>query len=97
MCAMLMTIQEVEKIMRLAKLEFQSEEKAKLMKELEQIVSYLQKLEELDTEAVSDMQNSRHGDVFREDRVDSSLTQDEALDNAPKQSHGLFSVPKVIR
>lgn len=91
------TIQEVEKIMRLAKLEFQPDEKVKLRAELEQIVHYVQKLEEIDTEEMPVTQQSLHENVFREVVVDSGLTQDEALHNAPKRSQGFFSVPKVIR
>ncbi|MFQ6113435.1 MAG: Asp-tRNA(Asn)/Glu-tRNA(Gln) amidotransferase subunit GatC [bacterium] len=94
---MSITIQDVEKIAALAKLEFSSEEKQKLAKQLDQIVAYVEKLNELDTESVPptshviDLKN-----VLREDKVEEWLTQEEALRNAPAKKHGYFSVPKVI-
>ncbi|MFQ5823634.1 MAG: Asp-tRNA(Asn)/Glu-tRNA(Gln) amidotransferase subunit GatC [bacterium] len=91
------TIQEVDKIAALAKLEFSSEEKQKLTKQLDQIVVYVEKLNQLDTEDVKptshviDLKN-----VLREDKVEEWLTQEEALKNAPAKKNGYFSVPKVI-
>ncbi|MFQ5863663.1 MAG: Asp-tRNA(Asn)/Glu-tRNA(Gln) amidotransferase subunit GatC [bacterium] len=91
------TIQDVDKIAALAKLEFSSAEKQKLAKELDQIVAYVEKLNELNTESVPptshvvDLKN-----VLREDKVEEWLTQEEALRNAPAKKHGFFSVPKVI-
>jgi aspartyl-tRNA(Asn)/glutamyl-tRNA(Gln) amidotransferase subunit C len=94
---MSITIAEVDKVAALAKLQFSVKEKQRLANELAQIVGYMEKLNELDTEKVAptshviDLKN-----VYREDKVESSLTQEEALKNAPAQRHGYFSVPKVI-
>ncbi len=90
-------IEDVEKVATLAKLEFPSEEKQKLAKELEQIVTYVARLNELDTKAVeptlhiTDLKN-----VLREDNVQDWLDQAQALANAPQKKQGYFSVPKVI-
>lgn len=90
-------IEDVEKVATLAKLEFPSEEKQKLAKELEQIVTYVARLNELDTKAVeptlhiTDLKN-----VLREDNVQHWLDQEQALANAPQKKQGYFSVPKVI-
>ncbi|TDI81080.1 MAG: Asp-tRNA(Asn)/Glu-tRNA(Gln) amidotransferase subunit GatC [Caldithrix sp.] len=90
-------IEDVEKVATLAKLEFPSEEKQKLAKELEQIVTYVARLNELDTKAVeptlhiTDLKN-----VLREDNVQDWLDQEQALANAPQKKQGYFSVPKVI-
>ena len=90
-------IEDVEKIATLAKLEFSSQEKQELAKELEQIVSYVARLNELDTKAVeptlhiTDLKN-----VLREDNVQDWLDQEQALANAPQKKQGYFSVPKVI-
>lgn len=92
-----MTFKDVEKLAGLAKFEFTLEKKKKLAKQLDQIVSYVEKLNELDTENVEpsshviDLKN-----VLREDKVEDWLGQEEALANAPKQKQGYFSVPKVI-
>ena len=90
-------IEDVEKVATLAKLEFPSEEKQKLAKELEQIVTYVARLNELDTKAVeptlhiTDLKN-----VLREDKVLNWLDQEQALANAPQKKQDYFSVPKVI-
>lgn len=90
-------IEDVEKVATLAKLEFPSEDKQKLAKELEQIVTYVARLNELDTKAVeptlhiTDLKN-----VLREDNVQDWLDQAQALANAPQKKQGYFSVPKVI-
>ncbi len=94
---MSVTIQDVEHIARLAKLRFTDEEKSKFVDQFNQILDYMEKLNELDTADVQptynvlDLQN-----VMRKDEVKTWLTQDEALANAPKKKHGFFSVPKVI-
>jgi len=94
---MSVTIQDVEHIARLAKLSFTDEEKQKFVSQFNQILDYMEKLNELDTVDVEptynvlDLQN-----VMRKDNVKTWLTQDEALANAPKKKHGFFSVPKVI-
>lgn len=91
------TIQDVEKVARLAKLEFSAEEKQKFVQQLGQIVGYVEKLKELDTEDVEPTsQVIELENALREDRAETWLTQDEALTNAPKQKQGYFSVPKVI-
>ncbi len=94
---MSVTLQEVENIARLAKLSFSEEEKEKFTVQFNQILGYIEKLNELDTDNVEptdhvlDLYN-----VFREDEVKTWLTQEEALANAPNAKHGFFSVPKVI-
>ncbi len=90
-------IEDVEKVASLAKLEFPFEEKQKLAKELDQIVAYVERLNELDTKAVEptshiiDLKN-----IFREDKVQNWFEQEQALANAPQKKQGYFSVPKVI-
>lgn len=94
---MSVSISDVEKTAYLAKLEFTDNEKKALQAQLNQIVTYVEKLNELDTDDVEptlhvlDMKN-----VFREDVVKSSMSQEDVLKNAPRQKHGYFSVPKVI-
>ena len=94
---MSVTLSDVEKIAKLAKLDLSSQEKLKLADQMAEIVRYVEKLNELDTENIAptshvlDLKN-----VFREDKVQTWLTQDEALLNAPAKNKGFFSVPKVI-
>ncbi len=91
------TLNEVEKIAKLAKLSFSEKEKEMFVQQFNQILLYMEKLNELDTENVPptthvlDLKN-----VLRKDEVIPWLTQEEAMANAPKQKDGFFSVPKVI-
>jgi len=94
---MAVTIQDVDNMAGLAKLAFPEEEKIKFVEQFNQILQYMQKLNELDTEDVQPTNNVLDvNNVVRSDSVKTWLTQDEALANAPKSNHGFFSVPKVI-
>jgi len=89
--------QDVEKIAQLAKLEFSSEEQAAFVGHLTQIVSYVEKINELPLDEVEPTSHVLGlTNVFREDVVSPSLDQAEVLRNAPKHKNGYFSVPKVI-
>ena len=91
------TAEDVENVIALAKLEFSAEEKHKLITQLNRILDYFAKLNELDT---TDVPPTSHvlplKNVFREDMVTPSLSQQETLANAPDQWMGYFKVPKVI-
>jgi aspartyl-tRNA(Asn)/glutamyl-tRNA(Gln) amidotransferase subunit C len=94
---MAITIADVEKIAKLAKLKFSEDEKEKLTVQLAQIIAYVEKLNELNlqnvmpTSHVLDLKN-----VMRDDEVREGLSQEQALMNAPARHGGFFSVPKVI-
>ena len=92
------TIQKVEKIARLAKLQFSKSEKEKIARQLDQIVVYMNKLNELETESVQPVSHVVGlKNIFREDKCEPWLQQEEALANAPESKKGYFSVPKVIK
>ena len=70
----------------------------KLQAQLEDILGYIAQLNEVDTEntqptshVLTSMKN-----VFRKDEPGKSLTQEEALSNAPERNNGFFKVPQVI-
>jgi aspartyl-tRNA(Asn)/glutamyl-tRNA(Gln) amidotransferase subunit C len=91
------TIKEVEHIARLAKLEFSPGEKERLAGELNRILSYMAKLNELDTAGVEPLaQVVTMQNVLREDVTRPPLPRDEALRNAPDRTGEFFTVPKVI-
>ena len=91
------TIQEVEHVANLARLTFNEEEKEKLAEQLARILDYIEQLDELDTENVEPMSHAIPvKNVVRPDVVSPSLTQDEALANAPSNVDGLFEVPKIV-
>jgi len=90
--------QMIEKISGLAHLEFGEEEKEKIRQDLEQILTFVEKLKELDTENVEPLVYlSDKKDVLREDRMIPTISSEEALLNAPEKSGRFFKVPKVIR
>jgi aspartyl-tRNA(Asn)/glutamyl-tRNA(Gln) amidotransferase subunit C len=94
---MSVTLQQVESIATLAKLTFSDEEKETFVEQFNQILKYMEKLNELDTENVEPTYNVLDlKNVTRADVAKPWLTQEEALANAPKSKHGFFSVPKVI-
>ncbi|MEW6060517.1 MAG: Asp-tRNA(Asn)/Glu-tRNA(Gln) amidotransferase subunit GatC [Bacteroidota bacterium] len=94
---MSVTIQEVEHIAKLAKLEFTDEEKEKFTHQLNQILHHMEKLNELDTSTVEPLSHVIElQNVFREDSVKPSISTEEALKNAPDKTDEYFKVPKVI-
>ena len=94
---MSVTIRDVEHIAALAKLEFSPEEKEQLVHQLNQILTYMEQLNKLDTSAVEPLTHvlDLQGRV-RQDKVEPGLTADEALQNAPAKTDKFFKVPKVI-
>jgi aspartyl-tRNA(Asn)/glutamyl-tRNA(Gln) amidotransferase subunit C len=94
---MAVTIHDVEYVASLARLEFTEKEKEKLTHELNEILKYVEKLNELDTDTVEPLAHVIElSNVFREDKVQPSISQEDALKNAPSKNDKFFKVPKVI-
>ena len=88
----------VDKIAHLARLEFNETEKQEIKKDLQKMISFVDKLNELDTNDVEPLLHmSNEVNVLREDEVKGSVSQAEALKNAPARKDDFFTVPKVIR
>lgn len=87
----------LEKAERLAKLKIEPSEREKTMTEMEKLLRYAEKLNELDTEGVLPLS---HGDTednrFREDVVTNPDGKADTLLNVPKQTNGQFVVPKTV-
>jgi aspartyl-tRNA(Asn)/glutamyl-tRNA(Gln) amidotransferase subunit C len=93
----MITKKEVEYVARLARLRLTEEEKERYTKQLADILRYINKLNELDTEKVEPTSHVLHlSNVFREDRVKPSLKQEEILANAPEVESSYFKVKKII-
>lgn len=89
---------EVKHIAKLAKLEFTEDEMGKLTHDLNEILEYVEKLNELDTENVEPLSHPIEGsNVFRNDELQRSVEIEQALKNAPDATHEYFKVPKVIK
>jgi aspartyl-tRNA(Asn)/glutamyl-tRNA(Gln) amidotransferase subunit C len=89
--------EEVIHVGHLARISLQQDEVEELTKNLEDILDYVTKLENLD---VSNVEPTNHAlpvkNVFREDVVIPSLSQNDSLKIAVEQKDGSFKVPKVI-
>jgi aspartyl-tRNA(Asn)/glutamyl-tRNA(Gln) amidotransferase subunit C len=94
---MAVTKKDVEHIAKLAKLKFDENEKEKLQGELNKILEYIDKLNELELGPVEPLENINETEnVFREDVAEACLTKEEALKNAPAKTENFFRVPKVL-
>ena len=91
------TRKEVEHVARLARLELTEEEKERMTAQLDSILGYIDTLSELDTSQVEPTTTViPMVSVMREDVVRQSLSQDEALANAPDREDVYFRVPRII-
>ncbi len=94
---MSVTKNDVEKIAKLARLEFTDKEIENYTGEMNRILEYMEKLNTLDTENVEPLSHPiENNNVFREDKIKKSTEREEALKNAPDASIEHFRVPKVI-
>ena len=81
----------------LAKLELKEEERIKLQKSLNDILTMVETLNALDTEGVEPLIYLNDDvNMWREDTVKYQLSQADALKNAPQANDKFFKVPKVI-
>ena len=94
---MKITMAEVEHVARLARLQISAEEKENLTEQMNRILLYMEKLNELNTTGVEptshviDLNNA-----FRVDAVKESLPREQTLENAPEANEAEFVVPRVI-
>ena len=89
--------QLIDKLAELSKLEFDATEKAAIQKDLNKILTFMEQLNEIDTEGVEPLiYVNEEYNVFREDVVLPSLTQAEALSAAPDSAEGRFKVPAIL-
>lgn len=87
----------IDRLAELSRLEFNAEEKKAIRSDLGKILSFMEKLNELDTEGVDPMiYVSDNENVFREDGAHGELPREEVLRNAPMKDSDYIKVPKVI-
>ena len=92
-----LTRTEVERIARLAPLELDDAEADRLTRQLGDILTYFERLREVDTSGVEATTHPvSAGPRMRDDQSRESLPRDEAVAGAPDAADGLFRVPKVI-
>ena len=87
----------MENVCILAKLSLTEEEKEKAKKDMQEMLDYVDKLNELDTSKVEPMTHIfEMGNVFREDEVTNGDDRDAMLANAPEVKEGHYKVPKTV-
>lgn len=87
----------IEYVGILAKLELSGSEKEQAKKDMESLLNYIDKLNELDTKEVEPMSHIFPvTNVFREDEVTNKDTREALLENAPQEKDGMFVVPKTF-
>ena len=91
------TLHDVEHVAALARLEFTAAEKEKFTHQLNAILTYIEKLNEIDTSQVEPLsQVISLENIFRDDTARPSFPRDEMLKNAPDATEKFFKVPRVI-
>ncbi len=87
----------LRKIAHLARLEFNPEKETSMLESLNEILTWVEKLNEIDTTGVEPLTHmSEEVNIMREDQVQPPLPHGKALINAPKKDTNYFRVPKVI-
>ncbi|RAJ87546.1 aspartyl-tRNA(Asn)/glutamyl-tRNA(Gln) amidotransferase subunit C [Chitinophaga dinghuensis] len=88
----------VQQLADLSRLEFSPEEKKEFTGDLQRMITFVEKLNELDTSHVKPLLHlTEDYNVFREDQVKPSISREEALQNAPAANEEYFKVPKIIK
>ena len=95
---MKITEQKVLELAHLARLEFDAEQVPGIQSDLERIIAFCEKLNEVDTTDVAPLiYMSKHNNELRPDIIVEDITQDQGLKNAPSADSDYFRVPKVIK
>jgi aspartyl-tRNA(Asn)/glutamyl-tRNA(Gln) amidotransferase subunit C len=88
----------VDKLANLARLTFDKTEKIEIQADLQNMIAFVEKLNEVNTTGVQPLQHmGQQINVLREDVVKGSITQREGLKNSPTADSQYFKVPKVIQ
>ena len=87
----------VDKIAALSKLEFKDKEKAMIINDMNKMLEFVDQLKELNTDQVAPLIHmSEEINILREDEVVETISQEDALKNAPSKDSTYFKLPKVM-
>ena len=88
----------IQDIAKLSKLKFDDSAEEKMKADLEKMLAFVDKLNEIDTEDVDPLiYMSEEVNVLREDKVTEETSQEDALKNAPEKDSDYFKVPTVLK
>ena len=92
------TTQLIDNLAELARLQFSEAEKAEIKNDLQRMIAFVEKLQEVDTTGTEPLLHMTDAmNAFREDEVKGSMDKKVALANAPGAGTDYFKVPKVIK
>jgi len=87
----------VDKIAKLSKLKFNDEEKSTIINDMNKMLEFVDQLKELNTDHVEPLIHmSDEVNVLREDEIVETISQQDALKNAPSKDSTYFKIPKVL-
>ena len=90
-------IQTIRGLAHLARLEFNETKEQEMLSDLNKILNWMDKLNELNTDHVEPLIHmTEEVNIMREDVAKNTVTHEEALRNAPKKDSDYFRVPKVL-
>lgn len=88
----------VDKLAHLSRLQFNETEKVEIKNDLQRMIAFVDKLNELNLDRVEPMLfMSDEVNVLRGDEIKGSISREDALKNAPMHDGEFFKVPKVIK
>ena len=90
------TVETVEHVARLARLSLTDEERQTFAKQLDEILSYAESIQALDTASVEPMSHALSVEMVREDAPAPGLDRERILASAPDAADNLFRVPRVL-
>ena len=88
----------VDKLANLSRLQFNEIEKEGIKNDLQRMIQFVEKLNEVDTTGITPLLHmSEEVNILREDEVQGSISRAKGLQNAPMHDDDFFKVPKVIK
>lgn len=82
----------------LSRLHFSDVEKVEIKKDLEKMVAFVETLSQLNTDGIEPLMHMGQAvNMLRSDEIEGSISEEQALQNAPGTHTSFFQVPKVIR
>ena len=88
----------IQDIAKLSKLKFDDSAEEKMKADLEKMLAFVNKLNEIDTEGIDPLiYMSEEINVLREDKISENISQKDALKNAPEKDSTYFKVPTVLK
>ncbi len=88
----------IDNLSELARLQFSEQEKLSVKNDLQRMISFVEKLGEVDTTDTDPLLHMGHAmNVYRQDEINGTMAKKVALKNAPEADEDYFKVPKVIK